>query len=104
MKTPTDFRSFTKLISGLSYGETIRPSRDWMVLLSIAGMLVLASLAWNAWFFLNVLTSDFSTTGSAQETVNTRAIEEAKALFSERAGEESRYRNEYEFIDPSRDR
>jgi hypothetical protein len=35
-------------------------------------------------------------------TVNTDAVEEVKMLFAERAAEEARYRNEYQFIDPSR--
>lgn len=84
------------------YGESIRPVRDWFVLLAIALTILVLSLGYHMWLFIRVLQGE--QIGEAQTTnpYDLSALEQVDAVFSERAAEEARYKNDYRFVDPSR--
>lgn len=90
-----------KALHAIEYGEVLRPVRDWFVLLTIAGLLVLLSSAWNVWVFLETGRGD--SPGAQMEATggSVNVIERAQALFEERRIENARYRTEYQFVDPS---
>ena len=77
------------------------PARDWTLLLSLALLMLLASLAWNTWFFLGALQEPAPAPVPAQATDDS-GIDTVRASFDERAAEGERYRSEYRFIDPSK--
>ncbi|MEK9184256.1 MAG: hypothetical protein AAB892_00830 [Patescibacteria group bacterium] len=80
-----------------------RPIRDWFSLLTIAFVILLASVAWNVWTFTRV-TSGQLVGGTPIETQapDISALEAVQEIFASRAAEEARYRAEYRFVDPSK--
>lgn len=85
------------------YDGRPQPERDWSVLLSIAAVLFLVSVAWNTWLFLRVTEGHPIGAEAVQvPTVNTASLESVRAVFKERAEEEEGYRSVYRFVDPSR--
>ena len=85
-----------------TYGERLRPQRDWLVLLSITGVLLAISVAWNLWLFARVTNGEQIGDQQAQTQVHGAKLDAMNALFERRAQEEGRYLNEYRFVDPSR--
>ncbi len=75
------------------------PARDWALLLSLALVVIIASVAWNVWFFFEVLNAQPVVEAPATEE-ETDTVAPLRTLFEERAAEEARYRNEYRFVDP----
>ncbi len=92
-----------KTLSSISYGATVRPQRDWFVLISVGLVLFIASAGWNAWLFYRVFNGEVLTTdsGAPAASVTNDTLSKAEAIFSKRSAEESRYRKEYHFVDPS---
>jgi len=80
-----------------------RPTRDWMLLLSLAALILVASAGWNVWTFVRVTSGDV---GAVEEAAvdgpDLTALERVRAAFQERAAEEARYRSDYRFVDPSK--
>ncbi len=94
-----------KVISSvhIEYGEDIHPSRDWFALLVCFAVLFLASILWNAFTYFEVANSETATSENTSVlTVDTKAIDTARAVFQKRATEETNYRGIYQFIDPSK--
>jgi len=90
-------------VRALGYGSRIRPMRDWLVLISLVGLVFVASIAWNAWFFLRVTSEESLSVAPSADTVPLLgSLPAAREILSERAAEEGRYRSFYEFVDPSR--
>lgn len=98
MKPTLDTGSF---LQRFSYGDRMRPSRDWLFLLAASVILVLASVAWNAWLFMSVQQGDVIGSAEAIESFDAKPVETAREVFRARATEEGKYRGEYRFVDPS---
>ncbi|MES2994465.1 MAG: hypothetical protein V4681_00270 [Patescibacteria group bacterium] len=80
-----------------------RPIRDWFSLLTIAFIVLLASVAWNVWMFMRVTSGQL--VGDAvieAQAPDVSALEAVQGIFASRAAEEARYRSEYHFVDPSK--
>ncbi|MBU1292444.1 hypothetical protein KJ819_00045 [Patescibacteria group bacterium] len=90
------------LLKHLSYGEHIRPARDWFTLLSVAVFLSACSLAWNLWLLHTVKSGGVIGSETVDATFDTRPIESVQGVFEERRNEELRFTQEYRFVDPSR--
>lgn len=89
-------------VPSLTYGDRIHPVRDWLALLSVLLVVLIASVAWNAWFFVNVTDENaFSTPGQTAPTPMLSVLPAAREVLETRAGEADRYRSFYEFVDPS---
>ncbi|HRH24318.1 MAG TPA: hypothetical protein PK109_01885 [Candidatus Paceibacterota bacterium] len=103
MNLPPQLTAFLKRFSSHDGTKHLDPTRDWLLLLALVIIALIASVVWNAWFFFIALEEE-STSQSApvEATPDTNSVEKAQALFELRAAEEARYRNEYRFIDPSR--
>lgn len=99
----TDLKDLgNKALHAVQYGETLRPARDWFALLVASLVLIILSAAWNAWVFLEVRNRDRALTETPQsEGSMESSVRQVEILFVERAAEASRYRGEYEFVDPS---
>jgi hypothetical protein len=87
-------------LSKLKYGQRIRPVRDWLVLLAAFGLLLLCSLGWNLWEFSQATQGNKIGSESVQPPVQIK-LDQVKSLFNERATEQTRYIQEYKFVDPS---
>jgi len=98
MKLPFNSRS---LLRHLSYGDHIRPARDWFTLLSVAVFLVAVSLAWNLWLLNTVERGGVIGTESAPASFDEAPIRSVQMVFKEREEEELRFKREYRFVDPS---
>jgi hypothetical protein len=97
------FGSFAKLKKVFSYGERIRPARDWYLLLSIAGILLVIGVVWNVFLF-NELENGKSLQSSIpaqSHPIANSSITAVQAVFQKRATEENNYQNVYHFVDPS---
>jgi hypothetical protein len=98
----TDLTQLEKrALSGLAYGERLRPERDWLVLLALAAVLFLISIAANVFIYSEVTDESAVSSSGAAGGVNTNAIDAAEQLFAKRAAEKARYESQYEFVDPS---
>lgn len=90
-------RSITR---ALSYGSRLRPTRDWLVLLSLFTLLLIASVGWNLIQFTRVAQGEkignVEATAPAQIQVGT-----VQDLFKKRAEERVRFQSQYRFVDPS---
>lgn len=92
--------SFLNRVHG---GTRHDPVRDWLVLLSIAGLILAGVIVWNVWVFDSV--ANGGTIGSVEggpATTNKVSLEEIRAVFEERAVEKARYATGvYRYADPS---
>lgn len=103
MKLPLFIEKLVKRLPGKGGVKHLSPSRDWLVILALALAALIASVAWNAWFFFIALGEDAAPQAPAAEhSLDTSSIEKARALFEKRAAEEEKYRSEYRFNDPSK--
>lgn len=94
----TDLRKYTK---ALRYGDALRPSRDWFVLLAVALVLIALSLAWNLWTFEKVVGGESLESAVTDPLPRAKRLEAVTAHFERRALEAERYLSEYRFVDPS---
>lgn len=96
--------SILATLKRFTYGERIHPARDWFVILSGAVLLILLSIGWNLWLLKTV--EEGSAIGqpapALSETFNAGPVEAAQKVFETRRAEELRFRQEYQFVDPSR--
>jgi hypothetical protein len=85
------------------YGERPTPFRDWLLLISICSILLIASITWNTLFFIKATTGELVLEAPVtQKEPEITLIERVHTLFAAREAEEKRYRTEYTFIDPSK--
>ncbi|MBU2158600.1 hypothetical protein KJ848_00210, partial [Patescibacteria group bacterium] len=98
MKTSLDTKA---LLKHLSYGEHIRPARDWFTLLSVAVFLSGCSLAWNLWLLHTVEAGGVIGNEAASARFDTAPIQSVQGVFEGRKNEELRFTREYRFVDPS---
>ncbi len=90
-----------KAMHAVRYGEDLRPVRDWLVLLALAGTIFVGSVLVNVWTFVRVIEGKPVGLDAAESSKDADAIQAAKKLFEERRAEEGRYKSEYQFVDPS---
>jgi len=100
--TPQPLINRLRSVTTLHYGERIRPVRDWLVILGVSAVLLVVSVVWNTLIFIDVVQGDVIGSAEPREDVPNGSIETIRELFESRAAEETRYENEYRFVDPSR--
>ncbi len=86
-----------------AYGERIRPTRDWFILLALTAVLLIAGVFWNVYLF-----TQFETVKAPASDVHAPAlqnlqtsVQEVQRIFQTRATEENNYQQTYQFVDPS---
>ncbi|MGB4076837.1 MAG: hypothetical protein WBK28_04010 [Minisyncoccia bacterium] len=96
--------TLAKKFLSLRYGTRLRPHRDWLLLLSFMGVLLVASLAWNTLHFFAVVERDSSVNAevAAPRALDRTMLTQTRAALDAQAAEDERYRSEYLFVDPSR--
>lgn len=92
----------TKNLRAFRYGKQPRPMRDWFILLSVCGLLLIISILANLWYFAKVTGGENIGTVTTLPNVHTVPLEPVTTIFQERAAERLRYISEYRFVDPSR--
>lgn len=85
----------------LRYGDHVRPVRDWLALVTFALIAIGASLLWNIWLFARVTGGQSIGSATSTPSLNTPAVGSVDAIFQKRSQEETRYKGEYRFVDPS---
>lgn len=95
--------SLTSITKRFSYGDRLRPYRDWYLLLAVVFVLALLSVAWNVVIFFRAVDGEIIGTGEVREkeVFDEEAVDRVEAAFTARAEEEARYRGTYQFVDPS---
>jgi hypothetical protein len=86
-----------------TYGERIRPVRDWFVLLAITTILLIIGVFWNIYIFNqfeNVKTPASDTHTPQLQNLET-SVQKVQTIFQSRATEENNYQQTYQFVDPS---
>lgn len=86
----------------LSYGERLRPTRDWLFIISIVGILFVASAGYNYWLFSETKTTENSSSKVTVVSSTTSSTSSVADIFSARAREQENYMKVYRFVDPSR--
>lgn len=90
----------SSLSTKFQYGARTRPTRDWLVLLSIFGIGLVLSVVYNLVTFSSVTKGE--TVGNATTSVPAQIkLDHINDLFNSRAVEVKRYGSEYRFVDPS---
>ncbi|MGK2908739.1 MAG: hypothetical protein ACSLE1_02920 [Sphingobium sp.] len=85
----------------LGYGDRVRPSRDWFVLLAIACVLVGASIGWNVLLYKTAERGGAIGDERLPEPFDAAPIESVRAVFESRALERAQYEQGPRFVDPS---
>ncbi len=94
----SSIKSFFRLFS---YGPRVRPTRDWLVLLSGFAILLLASVLWNVVQYAHVVKGEKIGNAEVQAPGQIQ-LDAVQALFAARAAERAKYQGTYRFVDPSR--
>ena len=97
--------SLTNLIKKMQYGPRLRPTRDWLMLISIIAIVFVIGIVWSVLTFFHAVSS--RSVSNHEPTVNTvinhSAINRVQKIFDARAVEQEKYKSgEYSFKDPSR--
>jgi len=92
---------FSQIKRLFSYGDRLRPNRDWFALLIVGALLLVGSLVWNAYLFTQLQNGKVIGSSAPVHTASTTSITAVQAVFKARAAEESNYQHSYSFIDPS---
>jgi len=92
-------------LNKFKYGNKLRPSRDWLVLVAVASLALVGIVIWTMFIFLSVVEGP-STTVSVKRrgvVVNNIALQKVRQIFDTRAVEQAKYESgEYTFVDPSK--
>jgi hypothetical protein len=87
----------------VEYGKQLNPARDWLVLLIISGVLLIASAVVNIFIFVGVRNGPGEATlTSGAPTIDANTVSSIEAVFKKRASEQGNYEHVYEFVDPSK--
>ncbi len=100
MKLP----AFSNNLHKIHYGSRLYPARDWLVLISVAIIILGISTVWNILEFRNITTNQAptSTVTSHGAAIDSTAMHQVQKIFSTRAGAQARYESgAYSFTDPS---
>ena len=90
------------LLRRFSYGNHVRPARDWFYMLLAATLLIALSVGWNLWLLRNVEKGGIIGDENIEvDSFDEAPIESVRTVFEEREAEQLRYRQEYRFVDPS---
>ena len=90
------------ILKKFSYGQDIHPARDWFVLLFVTVTLLIVSVLWNFWLLKSVEEGGTIGNEAPPPAFDAAPIESVRTLFEARAEEKTRFRQEYQFVDPSR--
>jgi hypothetical protein len=91
-----------RFLRQVTYGDRIRPQRDWLLIIGVGGIIFLVSVTWNYWLFHKVSAGESLQAGTAAAPViDTATLESVRAIFDRRAAERAHYENDYRFVDPS---
>jgi len=85
-----------------SYGERMRPFRDWFILIAIFGAFCTASMVWNLWLFAKITAGETIGVATTTPVQQAPAFDVVEGLFVERGEERTRYIETYLPQDPSR--
>lgn len=84
----------------LQYGDTIRPARDWLILLGLFIIGLAACIVSGLLTFSSVVRGQ--PVGNAQVNVPAQIqLDQVNALFDARAEQRQQYDSSYRFVDPS---
>ncbi len=94
--------SLTSFLRIFRYGDQLKPVRDWLVLLGITSLLLILSVVWNIWLFVNSENiKAINTATLLDQSTASGSIPPVQAVFQERATQETDYQHTYQFVDPS---
>jgi hypothetical protein len=94
------FSAFKRLRSGVA----MDPVRDWLVLLTLGGLVLASIIVWNVWAFDTVARGGAigGPPPKATPIFDSASLETIRSIFETRAQEEAKYlTGAYRFADPS---
>ncbi len=94
-----------KHLSFIGYGERLRPVRDWLTLLTLAGIVLLGLIVWSLWLYHRVEMGEVlgNEAPSAKPVFNPASLRAVERVFDDRAAEAAKYQDgTYIFADPSK--
>lgn len=104
MNTKINMGDLVAKLKSVRYGGRLQPLRDWILILSVAAVLLLGSMAWNAWLFIEVANGEILGAASAPtpSVFDHTSVEDVQTLFAKRSDEYQKYlTGAYRFVDPS---
>ncbi len=97
--------STENIVRKIKYGNRLRPSRDWLILIAGAALALISIVTWTTFNFLRVVDgpSVVDTAQNKSVIVDNVAMQEVRQIFDTRAMEQAKYESgEYTFADPSK--
>lgn len=94
--------ALSKYLRIFRYGDRVKPLRDWLILVSIAGVLLVGSAGWSFWLFDQISNPKEKTLTPPTTSTSTASLETVRTIFEKRTAERAHYISDYHFVDPSR--
>jgi hypothetical protein len=91
-----------KYLRVFQYGDRVKPVRDWFLMVSIAGILLLGSAGWSYWLFEQTSNAKDAQLKLPPSSMKTASVETVRTIFDARAALRAHYLSDYHFVDPSR--
>lgn len=88
--------------SKLAYGERLRPTRDWFVILAAVALLLIVSAAYSYFIFSQTKEAGNLEGGEVVQATATTTSSDVTGIFTDRERERDNYLHVYRFVDPSR--
>lgn len=87
----------------LRQNTNVEPVRDWLVIITLSGILLAGSIVWNVWAFDTVANGGvIGTVAQAPQSFDSTSLNIIHTIFTDRANEEAKYvTGVYRYIDPS---
>ena len=85
-----------------TYGEHLRPTRDWLVMVLVGTLLLLLSATYSFFVFTQTKKIVSLNGESAPAVVATASSTDVTQIFKDRERERDNYMRVYRFVDPSR--
>ncbi len=92
-----------KYLRMFSYGDRVRPQRDWLILMMIMLGILAVSAGWSYWLFEHISSGEAESQSATPATsVKAVSLDTVRTVFDARAIEHTHYLSDYHFVDPSK--
>ncbi|GEM_PF-1131284 len=95
--------SFKKLPRAFPRSVSINPTRDWLILISLVLLLLIANIIINIFGFQQLVSrrNDITIPPSSAPAINEQAVQNVQQIFVTRASEQAKYESgAYSFTNP----
>lgn len=102
MNIHTTISTYWKNLRTFRVSTRLAPARDWHSMMLTTLILLVLSVAWNVWFFMNAVSEKPIASPTLEDTTpTTDAVDRVHTVFEERERARTLYETDYSFVDPA---